>query len=126
MLTVAADSSVRYLIAQDPAFDAMTFDVNNPGHYAKRLPELSELESSDLNLSAFAKRGGKILILHGTDDLVVSPIATRDHSTQLKSKLGNRPTKAMIRYYEVPGYAPSTHLTFNVRWDRGRAVGGWD
>src|SRR3546814_11000645 len=72
MLTVAADSSVRYLIAQDPAFDAMTFDVNNPGHYAKRLHELSELESSDLNLSAFAKRGGKILILHGTDDLVVS------------------------------------------------------
>src|SRR3546814_20341609 len=95
MLTVAADSSVRYLIAQDPAFDAMTFDVNNPGHYAKRLHELSELESSDLNLSAFAKRGGKILILHGTDDLVVSPIATRDYYTQLQSKLGKRATKDM-------------------------------
>src|SRR3546814_14907978 len=103
----------------------MTFDVNNPGHYAKRLHELSELESSDLNLSAFAKRGGKILILHGTDDLVVSPIATRDYYTQLQSKLGKRATKDMIRYYEVRGYAHTTSSTFNVRWDPWSALEDW-
>src|SRR3546814_3794102 len=75
-----------------PAFDAMTFGGDNPSRYSKRLHELSELESSDLNLAAFAKRGRKILILHGTDDLVVSPIATRDYYTQLQSKQIGRAT----------------------------------
>jgi len=120
-----ADQVIRYMVTQDPAFDPLKFDIDHPGRYAARLRELSQLDARDLALSGFARKGGKILILQGTDDMEVSPRATEAYYAQLSGSLGEATVARMIRFYEVPGFAHTVSTIFNVKWDPVSAVEGW-
>jgi feruloyl esterase len=120
-----ADQFVRYLIAQDSAFDAMTFDIDHPGRYAARLRELSEIDARDLAMAGFAAKGGKLLILQGTDDMEVSPRATEAYYGQLRQSLGEAAVARTVRFYEVPGFAHTTSTIFKAAWDPVSAIEGW-
>ena len=52
------------------------------------------------NLDAFAARGGKLVIYHGSKD---APGATIDYYDRLIAKMGRKPTDDFARLYIVPG-----------------------
>jgi len=120
-----ADQAIRYMVTQDPAFDSLKFDIDHPGRYSARLRELSQLDARDLAMGGFARKGGKLLILQGTDDMEVSPRATEAYYAQLRGSLGDAVAARMVRYYEVPGFAHTVSTIFKPASDPVSAIEGW-
>jgi feruloyl esterase len=95
------NSALRYFVVKDPAFD--TFDFN-PKPYAKQIGDVvTLLASNDPNLSAFQKRGGKLIMLHNTADLAVSPVSTINYYNAVMKTLGKTTVDQFARLYIVPG-----------------------
>lgn len=125
------NSGVRYLIAKDGSFDTFAFD---PRPYAQQVVETVKLlASDDPNLRAFHDRGGKLIVLHNTADLAVTPVATIEYYDEVVKTLGASTAQQFVRLYIVPGgdhggaNAPSKAdlLGMLERWvENGRAPGG--
>ena len=95
------NSALRYFIVKDPAFDTFEFD---PKPYAKQIvAAVKLLESNDPNLSAFQKHDGKLLMLHNTADLAVSPMSTINYYNEVVKTLGKKTVDQFARLYVVPG-----------------------
>jgi hypothetical protein len=120
-----ADAFIRYGWVRDPAFDSMTFDALHPGAYAARMSALSKIDASDADLSPFAARGGKLLILHGQADMVVSARVTELYYARLRRTMGGAKVDGFLRFYEVPGFSHGVSNTFNATWDYLSALEGW-
>ncbi|WP_437968221.1 tannase/feruloyl esterase family alpha/beta hydrolase [Sorangium sp. So ce260] len=120
-----ADSFMRHVVVGDQSFDYRTFDVRTFGPYAARVQELSALDVGDADMGGFAARGGKILLLHGTGDMLTSPRTTERYVEALQASIGAAATDAMLRYYEVPGFQHAASTVFQVSWDGLSALERW-
>ncbi|WP_437617111.1 tannase/feruloyl esterase family alpha/beta hydrolase [Sorangium sp. So ce834] len=79
----------------------------------------------DAELGGFAARGGKLLLLHGTGDMLTSPRTTERYVEALQASVGAAATDAMLRYYEVPGFQHAASTVFHVSWDGLGALERW-
>ncbi|MFY0581024.1 tannase/feruloyl esterase family alpha/beta hydrolase [Cystobacter fuscus] len=119
------DSFMRHVIVKDQSFDYRTFDVRTFGPYAARVQELSALDVGDADMGGFAARGGKLLLLHGTGDMLSSPRTTERYVEEVQASIGATATDAMLRYYEVPGFQHAASTVFQVSWDGLGALEKW-
>ena len=100
-----AATGLRYMALKDnagPDFDWMSFD------YVKekaRIDEMSEiLDPDDVDLSAFKKRGGKLIIVHGWGDAMISANMTADWFNKVQASMGGaKPVSDFAQLYLVPG-----------------------
>ena len=120
-----ADSFVKYAIAGDATFNTLSIDASNPGALASRFSEFSALDDSDRNLTPFAAKGGKLLIMHGTADMLVSPRRSELYVQQLQATMGADKVDSFLRFYEVPGFGHSVSAQFNASWDQLTALENW-
>jgi hypothetical protein len=118
------DNFVRYGITRDPDYNALALDPQHPGPYARRISDLTGIEAIG-DLKRFAARGGKLLMLHGTADLLVSPRLTEAYYADLNRTLGARKVASFVRFYEVPGFAHGISDVFNASWDYITALENW-
>jgi len=96
-----SNSAIRYLVAKDPSLDTVGFKAQP---YAAQLrAAVKLLASDDPNLAAFHKRGGKLIMLHNTADLAVSPVSTIDYYEAVARALGRKDAQQFLRLYIVPG-----------------------
>lgn len=119
------DNFIRYAIAGDPSFNPLSIDPSAPGRFAARMSALSAFDASDEDLSAFANRGGKVILLHGTADLIVTPRMTEAYYARLQETMGRRSVDRFLRYYEVPGFGHAISTNFNLAWDYLSALERW-
>ena len=106
-LLLMGDQMVRYMVLRDSHGDSLAFD---PVQHAAALQALSKLiDASNPDISAFRKRGGKLLIMHGTVDLAVTPYNTVAYYEQLKAKFGTS-LQHFVRFYMVPGFGTETEV----------------
>lgn len=120
------DQWVRYFVTRDANFDSLSLDPQNPGPWAGRIQELTRLQDiNSTDLSAFQKRGGKLLMAHGTADVLVSTRATAQYYERLVQTMGADTVKSFARYYEVPGYGHAASTAFNANWDSLKALDQW-
>jgi hypothetical protein len=122
---IVSDYFVRLAVAKDTSFDQLTLNLTNPGPLAARLNELYLLDQVDTDLTAFAKRGGKLLIMQGTDDMLISPRSTEAYVDSLRTRMGAEKVDSFLRYYEVPGFGHSLSSIFTVAWDQLPAIENW-
>lgn len=124
---------VRYGIARDPTFDWKSFDPTKPGPYAARIAAMSDLvDAKNPDLSAFERRGGKLLTWHGLADQVVSHEAYLAYHSAVVEKLGEARVRNFARFYLVPGLGHGVGhfmpvwdpLTVLERWVEGGVVPG--
>jgi len=106
-LFAAQESFFRYLVAKDPSLDTLTID---PADYATELEALStQLDATTTDFTAFASRGGKLILWHGAIDAGVSPLGTIDYYEALKAAAAADPTlpavEDYVRFYVAPGVA---------------------
>jgi hypothetical protein len=120
-----SDYFIRLAVAKDPTFDQLTLNLANPGPLTARLNELYSLDQVDADLSAFAKRGGKLLIMQGSDDMLISPRSTEAYVQGLRKTMGAGLFDSFLRYYEVPGFGHSLSTIFSVVWDQLPAIESW-
>ncbi|HMK71373.1 MAG TPA: tannase/feruloyl esterase family alpha/beta hydrolase [Xanthobacteraceae bacterium] len=122
--------AVQYFIARDANYDVSKFD---PAQFADRLREISALmDSTDPDLSAFAARGGKIIIYENMADYAQSPYAGIDYYESVVARMGAANVDNFLRLYATPGVdhmgvgAPSSVDLLEVltEWsEQGKAPG---
>jgi len=123
--SVLLDQWVKYMVTRDPSFDSLTLDPEHPGRWAGRISELSEQLDTSTDISAFARRGGKLLLAHGIHDVLVSTRATEEYYERLQAQMGPRRVRDFVRYYEVPGFGHAFSTVFNATWDSLTALEQW-
>jgi hypothetical protein len=116
---------VRYFVTQNPNFDPLTFDPQNPGPYRQRVLDLSTIVgANDPDLSAFKARGGKVIMLQGLADTAVSPNGTILVYNSMVQKMGKASLDGVMRFYTVPGMGHGTGA-FVPSWDVLGALDAW-
>jgi feruloyl esterase len=122
---VTGDQWVKYFVTRVGAFDTLTFDPLDPGAYAARVTEVSNLtDATNPNLAPFFAHGGRLILLHGLADEVISPNSTIDYYKQLIATLGQATVEQNVRFYTVPGMGHGTG-SFIPNWDSLAALEGW-
>ncbi|MER6347050.1 tannase/feruloyl esterase family alpha/beta hydrolase [Streptomyces sp. NPDC001595] len=121
------DQWVKYFVTRDPARGALTVDPLAPGRWQRRISELSALQDvNDPDLSRFARAGGKLLVLHGTADELVSHRSTVEYFRRVQRVMGKRATQEFARLYLVPGANHANIGTpFAASWDSLTALEDW-
>jgi feruloyl esterase len=115
------DQTVRYLLLRDVRADTLTFD---PAAHAAALQALSQqLDASSADLSAFQRRGGKLLLMHGTVDMAVPPQNTVRYFEQLRARFGGS-LGQFVRFYLAPGFGHGDG-NFVVGWDSLGTLDAW-
>lgn len=120
---------VRYAIVRDPAFQTYHFDPEDP-RWRERIIQVSGIvDSTDPDLSRFAARGGKLILVEYMADYAQSPFAGIEYFQRVQESLGEEMVESFARLYVVPGAnhrggnAPSQAdwLTVLERWvERGQ------
>jgi feruloyl esterase len=83
------------------------------------------LDVNQTAFSAFAAKGGKLLIAHGTADVLVSTRATEQYFERLQAAMGEAKVRELARFYEIPGYGHAVSTVFNAAWDSLTPLESW-
>lgn len=121
------DQWVRYAVTRDPSYDSTTLDPLAPGRWQQRISRLSALQDvNDPDLRPFADSGGKLLLVHGTADELVSHRSTVDYHQRVVATMGARRVQAFSRFYLVPGANhANVGAAFQAGWDSLTALDAW-
>ncbi len=104
------DQWVKYFLTRDPLHDPLAVDPRRPGKWLARISHLSAVQDrNDADLRPFARAGGKLILLHGAADELVSDRSTSDYYERVRDVLGPGPTRGFLRYYVLPG---ANHANF--------------
>ena len=66
------DGVLKNIITRDLTFNPLSFDPQQHSEWSLRWRELSRMIDQSPDISAFAARGGKLLLAHGLQDVLVS------------------------------------------------------
>ncbi|UVS79133.1 tannase/feruloyl esterase family alpha/beta hydrolase [Actinokineospora sp. UTMC 2448] len=121
------DQWVRHFVTRDAGFDPLAIDPRAPGPWQRRISELSALQDvNDPDLRRFAANGGKLLLLHGTADELVSHRSTVEYFERVQRTMGGHAVDRFVRFYLVPG---ANHVNvdtpFAAGWDSVGALETW-
>jgi len=120
------DHWIKYFVARDPGYDALEVDPQHLGALQARVNALSSLlDVNQTAFSAFASKGGKLLIAHGTADVLVSTRATEQYFDRLQAAMGEEKVRDFARFYEIPGYGHAFSTVFNAAWDSLTTLENW-
>ncbi len=82
---------------------ANPLDYVEGGALNARREEISKwLDTTDPDLSAFYKRGGKLIVTIGTDDTLSSPGSQLDYFQSVLDKMGRDTVDAFARFFVIP------------------------
>ncbi|MFD5128909.1 tannase/feruloyl esterase family alpha/beta hydrolase [Streptomyces olindensis] len=115
------DPVIRYFIQQNAASSSENFDYRR---YETRVRYLSRLyDATDPDIDRFTRHGGKLIIVQGTDDMLVPQAATDAYYRQLTKRYGPS-VHRFVRYYVQPGYGHGVG-SFDLAWDSLTALDKW-
>ena len=122
--------AIQYFYARDGKYDLRRYD---PNRFRERILQVSELmDSMNPDLSAFSKRGGRLIILEHMADYAQSPYAGIEYWQSVVARMGQAAADQFARLYVAPGVdhvgtgAPANvdMLSVLADWvERGRAPG---
>ncbi|WP_414442317.1 tannase/feruloyl esterase family alpha/beta hydrolase [Burkholderia sp. 22PA0106] len=124
-ISVLTDQWIKYAVTRNPNFDSLALDPEQPGVWANRINALSEQLEASTDIAAFKAHGGKLLLVHGLADVLVSTRATEHYYHRLQARFGARQVDAFVRFYEIPGMGHAASTTFNATWDSLWALEQW-
>lgn len=125
-MSVFWDQWIRYFVTGTPAYNSLNVDPQNPGQWQARISQLTGLQDvNKTDLSAFNKKGGKILMAHGMSDGLVSTRSTEQYYQRLQSTMGTANVSNFVRFYEIPGYGHGISIVYNAAWDSLTTLENW-
>jgi hypothetical protein len=118
----AGAATAKYIITRKPQLDAMTFD---PKEWQTRIQELSGImDVTDVDLTPFRAKGGKIILVHGTIDDFITPHNTVEYYKRHVGLQGQSNIDSFVRFYLVPGLSHGFG-TFNAKYDALATLDDW-
>ncbi|MWL90199.1 MULTISPECIES: tannase/feruloyl esterase family alpha/beta hydrolase [unclassified Cupriavidus] len=122
---LTGDQWVKYFVTRNATFDALTFDPASPGSWTSRVQTVSALtDATNPDLSAFLGKGGRLILLHGLADEVISPNSTIAWYKAVIGRVGQTAVDQGIRFYTVPGMGHGTG-SFLPAWNSLTALENW-
>ncbi|MEO7707294.1 MAG: tannase/feruloyl esterase family alpha/beta hydrolase [Caldimonas sp.] len=119
------DGVLKNIITRDLTFNPLSFDPQQKSEWSLRWRELSRMIDQSPDIAEFAARGGKLLLAHGLQDVLVSARATEDYYERLVQMSGSKQVASFARFYEVAGYGHAISSQFNATWDSLTALEQW-
>lgn len=122
------DGFLRFVATRDPSLNALKVDPTAPGVLGRALDTAaSRLDVPPADLSPFTARGGKLIVVHGLADAIVSPWSTFEYWRRLEAANGSGALAQSARLYTIPGYGhgPGGLSTFEPVWDPLLALDVW-
>jgi Tannase and feruloyl esterase len=93
--------TVQFFFARDPNYDVTKFD---PAQFSGRMRDISTLmDSTNPDLSAFAARGGKLIMYENMADYAQSPYAGIAYYKSVADRMGQADVDGFMRLYLTPG-----------------------
>jgi hypothetical protein len=93
--------AIQYFYARDPAADLRNYRISD---HAARVREVSALmDSTSPDLSAFATRGGKLVMMENMADYAQSPYAGIGYYESVLARMGRSSVDGFMRLYTAPG-----------------------
>ncbi len=92
----------KYIVYSDPQWSYKTFDLNRDLAAANQKAGAA-LNAASPDLSAFQKRGGKLLMYHGWSDAAIPGASSVKYYDEVVAKLGASTASSFTRLYMVPG-----------------------
>ena len=124
-VAVFSDQWWKYFVTRNSNFNSLMQSPSSLGPWQGRVNDLSLMLDASDQLAAFHARGGKMLIMHGSADILVSTRATEQYYDSLVARLGKNRVRDFVRFYETPGYGHSVSLSFLAGWDAMSALENW-
>jgi len=122
---LVGDGVLRYFLTRDKAFDALKFDVKTGGKWRDGILEQSlEDDASDADLTVFERRGGKLLLVHGTADATIPTNSSVAYYQRVVKEMGQARADGFMRLYLLPGFAHG-YGTFNAGFDGLGVLDSW-
>jgi feruloyl esterase len=98
------DSHFKNVVFEDPKWDFRTYDFDRDFARAEKADN-GVLTAVNPDLSAFARRNGKLLMYHGWNDQLITAQNSVNYYESVRSKLGGAGTDATMRLFMAPGMA---------------------
>ena len=114
------DQSARFMVMQDARYDVTKYD---PASHSDRLLQLSREADVTGALVPFQRRGGKLLLMHGTSDMLIPPGNSVAFFERLQGAHGAR-LVGFARFYMAPGFGHGNG-NFRVGWDSLAVLDTW-
>ena len=103
-MLVGAETGLKYFVTRNnpgPHYDWMTFDFVAERESIDEMAKIFDPDS--LDLTAFKARGGKLIIVHGWGDAMITPNMTIDWFNNVKKVMGEANIGDFMQLYVVPG-----------------------
>jgi feruloyl esterase len=99
-----ATSTLRDAILKDPTWDYRTTPVDFDRHVALAdQSEIARVNASNPDISAYVRRGGKLILSGGWNNALVPAGAVLDYYKRVEATIGAENTRLAVRLYMVPG-----------------------
>jgi feruloyl esterase len=92
----------RNMVFADPSWDFRSFQLERDTRAADEKLART-LNSTDPDLAAFRRRGGKLIVWHGWSDPGISPLNAIRYYEAVQAKMGAREADAFVRLFMLPG-----------------------
>jgi len=113
---------MSYIVRHDPKYDIMSFDPERDMQ-ALSTGLAAEVHQQNPDISAFIRRGGKLLLWHGFNDPGPSPLSTIEYFDQVRQKVPD--AKDNTRLFLAPGVLHCGGGTGPDRFDALAALETW-
>ena len=119
------DGYLKSFITKNPTLNTFTFDFANPGTFQQTLNTVSGIVGAmNPDLEAFRARGGKLIVMHGLADQVISPNPMIAYYKAQVTKSGQSTVDSFLRFYTAPGFGHGDGA-FVPAWDALGALNKW-
>jgi feruloyl esterase len=120
----------KWLVFADPNWDWKTFDFADPDDYQAHLKAEAKfapiLNATNPDLSAYRKRGGKLLQWHGWNDQLIAPQNSIDYYESVQAFFGRGgDVRDFYRLFMAPGMAHCSGGTGPNVFDMQAALEQW-
>ena len=122
LLYNAGAGTIKYVITRQPGFDPLTF---KPDAWKARVQASGRImDVTDVDLTPFRRKGGKIILTHGTIDDFITPHNSEAYYERQLARQGKVHLRTFLRLYVIPGFGHGFGL-FNARYDSLAKIDRW-
>ena len=102
LLTFFSTQYFRNIVFENASWDSKTFNLDTDAKLADE-KTARILNATDPNLTAFQRRGGKLILYHGWNDAAIPAQNTINYYQSVVARMGQRDADRFVRLYLVPG-----------------------
>jgi feruloyl esterase len=122
LLYAVGAATVRFIITRDLNTDPLTFDA--AAHQARIEAVAGLMDVTDVDLTPFRQAGGKLILVHGTEDDFITPGNSVAYYLHHRARQGRAGMDSFVRFYLVPGLSHGFG-SFNAKYDGLGALERW-